>query len=202
VKAARIVGPTLFTSFARAESAAASQPSREPQELHSLYFMKDSGELVFYWRGELAGKDPLGEALECARTVWTSAAKPSLAPFIRAIATLKNKRGAAFLIECIQKGFGVDEKAMAVAALERLNGNEQAWTAEYRAGRNIFQRAMYARVKDAAGQAAEVAKWSKVFGPVTQPVLAGASAAAKLGQADPGLKEKLERAAEERRRKH
>jgi hypothetical protein len=155
----RVVGDTLFVSSTGG---------------HSLYVRKRDGKIVYYHEGVLAGKDPWAEVLELARERYRRAEKDSGANLYQAIgaaALLNDKRAAPFLIECLDKGYGLSEKWWAVAALETLNGDPRYWKA-MREGQpwdpaspdepteGMDENRVYKNL------AAEVRKWEKVFGKV------------------------------------
>lgn len=158
----RVVGSTLFVSSTGG---------------HSLYVRKGDGKIVYYHEGVLAGKAPWEEVLEAAREAYRREVKEGdarLSRYIGAAALLDEKRAAPFLIECLEKGYGLTERWWAVAALEHLNGNPepwkglgegQPWDPLGRPGEVDYDRVY-------KGLTAEVRKWEKVFGKVEKPLLA------------------------------
>jgi hypothetical protein len=132
---------------------------------HSFYMRKDSGELAFYDKSIMAGVDPIDEVLALGRANMNIKNKRrSLARFIYAAVILNDRRAIPFLIECVENGDGIPVKTMAVAALEKFNGNPEVWKPkDPKTGSVNFQMAPMSRVFPTENRQAEIAKWRKVF---------------------------------------
>lgn len=159
---------------------------------HTLYVLKETGEVVFYARAVLGGKDPWAEVMPYwledvanadsvvqrhrnaveARERGESIERPKSParfkhpnryPYIRAAALLEDQRAIPLLIECVGDGFGLQEKAAAVAALEKINGNATPWKEARHPGLFLGAIAMD-RVYPKENALAEQAKWRETFG--------------------------------------
>ncbi len=132
----------------------------------TLLLRRDTGEFIFRATGKLPAGDAFGQVaalLKLARV--TGGRFPHVERHIAALAALEDPRGAPLLIELIDEGFSPTQKALAVAALERLAGAatpwKQAWK-QYRADAGI-PRNLFLRVRNAERRAAEIRKWRKRF---------------------------------------
>jgi hypothetical protein len=160
----RVVGKTLFVLST---------------EGHSLYVRKSDGKIIFYHDKPLAGKSPWDEILVIAQRDYTEADPwkgTELSGYMASAALLEEKRAAPFLMECIEKGYGLTERWYAVAVLEHLNGNSVLWK-QLREGQPWDpvdeERGPWSidRVYPDAAARAEVQKWEKVFGKLGKPLL-------------------------------
>jgi hypothetical protein len=130
---------------------------------HSFFLMPDNGELVFYDDSSLPGKDPVGEILALGRKVMAGKGSrkiPCLSRFIQALVTLEDKRAIPFLIDSVDKGFGLTEKASAVAGLEKFNGNSRLWPPR---GGPEWMGSLMGRVYPGKAVKAEQEKWRRIF---------------------------------------
>ena len=133
----------------------------------TLLLRRDTGEFVF----RAVGKLPEGDAFEQVAALLklarvTGGRFPHVERHIAALAALEDPRGAPLLIALIDEGFSPTQKALAVAALERLAGEAKLWRAawsEYRAAGGV-PRELFLRVRNAQLRTAEVRKWRKRFG--------------------------------------
>lgn len=132
---------------------------------HSFYTHKDTGEIAFYDKTTLPGKAPLDEILTLGRENMATVGKQrSLQRYIVAAVVLNDRRAIPFLIDCIDKGFGLQTKASAVAALEKFNGNPDLWAPKNpRPGEMHLHWVGMNRVYPDENRQAEMAKWRKVF---------------------------------------
>jgi len=132
---------------------------------HSFYIRKDSGEVVFYEKSILPGKDPADEVITLGRERMLIAPNHrSLARFITAVAMLDDRRAITFLIDCIEAGDGLPTKAMAIAALEKFNGNPLLWSPEDpKPGQGHLHWVGMDRVYPNENRAREIARWKEVF---------------------------------------
>lgn len=132
---------------------------------HSIYVRKDTGEIVFYDKSVLPGKNPVDEILTLGReNMAIDGPRRSLSRFITAAVVLNDRRAIPFLIDCVEKGFGLPEKAMAIAALEKFNGNPEFWKPKNpKPGEMHLRWVGMGRVYPNENRQAEIAKWRKVF---------------------------------------
>jgi hypothetical protein len=132
---------------------------------HSIYVRKDTGEVAFYNKSILPGKDPVDEIVTLGReNMALDGPRRSLSRFITAEVVLNDRRAIPFLIDCVEKGFGLPEKAMAVAALEKFNGNPEFWKPKNsKPGENHLHWVGMWRVYPNENRKAEIGKWRKVF---------------------------------------
>jgi hypothetical protein len=132
---------------------------------HSVYIRKDTGEVAFYDKSVLPGNDPMQEILELGRANMAfNDKRRSLAPFIYAAVVLDDRRSIPFLIDCIGQGDGIPVRAMAIAALERFNGNPDLWEPKTnKPGTTRHQWVPTDRIFPRERSDAEIAKWREVF---------------------------------------
>jgi hypothetical protein len=132
---------------------------------HSFYVRKDTGEVAFYDKSVLPGKDSMDEILTLGReNMALEGKRRSLSRFIIAAVVLNDRRSIPFLIDCVEKGFGLPEKAMAIAALEKFNGNSELWEPKNPTpGHNHLHWVGMDRVYPNENRQAEIAKWRQVF---------------------------------------
>ena len=132
---------------------------------HSFYIRKDTGEVAFYDKTVLPGNDPMKEVLENGRdNMAIDGRRRSLARFITAAVVLNDRRAIPFLIDCIDKGDGLQVKAMAVGALEKFNGNPDLWAPKNpKPGQMHLHWVGTKRVYPNENRQAEIARWRKVF---------------------------------------
>jgi hypothetical protein len=90
--------------------------------------------------------------------------RKSLARFIYASVILDDRRSIPFLIDCIEKGDMVPVKSMAVAALEKFNGNPEYWKPiDPKTGTVNWAMVPWSRVMNADQRKLETEHWRKVF---------------------------------------
>jgi hypothetical protein len=132
---------------------------------HSIYVRKDTGEIAFYDKSILPGQDPVDEILTLGReNMALDGPRRSLSRFITAAVVLNDRRAIPFLFDCVEKGFGLPEKAMAVAALEKFNGNPEFWKPKnQKPGKMHLHWVGMGRVYPNENRQAEIAKWRKAF---------------------------------------
>jgi hypothetical protein len=132
---------------------------------HSFYVLRDSGTFAFYDKSIMPGIDPVGEVLKLGRHNMKFMDKRSrLEKFITASVVLDDRRTIPFLIDCIEKGFGLQPRAMAIAALEKFNGNPDLWDPKNpKPGSNPLGVVGMNRVYPNENRDAEIAKWREVF---------------------------------------
>lgn len=147
-KSIQVVGKTLFVTTTSE---------------HSFYCKKSDGELLFYAVEEvLAGKDPCAEILALGRKLKkrddVMDFQDSMPRVIEGLVELQDKRGIPFLIECID----TSERAMAIAGLEKFNGEPWYWDAHPARPGPHAQGVETARLS-LEGLRAEKAKWRNTF---------------------------------------
>jgi len=132
---------------------------------HSFYIVKDTGEIVFYEKSILPGKDPIGEVVTLGRrNMLLEVPHRSLARYITGIVLLDDRRAIPFLIDCVEAGDGLPTKAMAIAALEKFNGNPLLWAPEdWKPGDSHLGWVGMDRVYPDENRDAEIARWKEVF---------------------------------------
>jgi hypothetical protein len=132
---------------------------------HSIYIRKATGEIAFYNKSVLPGKDPMDEILTLGReNMAVDGPRRSLTRFITAAVVLDDRRAIPFLIDCVEKGFGLPEKAMAIAALEKFNGNPEFWKPKNpEPGETHLHWVGMGRVYPNEKRQVEIARWRKVF---------------------------------------
>ena len=96
---------------------------------HAYSVKKADGEWVFHHTEELVGHSLVDEIIELAidEVAKTNDGHYRLHKHIAALAALEDECAAPLLIECVHKGAGYPEKAMAVAALQRILGDKAGW---------------------------------------------------------------------------
>ncbi|MEX2318159.1 MAG: hypothetical protein WD669_13455 [Pirellulales bacterium] len=133
---------------------------------HAYYILKETGELVLYDATAMAGNDPSDDLLKAwkdnlART-YAERQKVGFFRFIRAAVLLNERRAIPLLIECIDKGEGLEEKCAAIAALEKFNGRPEFWVAKPGPS-SFFKKVGMDRVFPAEAMKAEREKWEVIF---------------------------------------
>lgn len=84
-------------------------------------------------------------------------------PFIRAAALLEDRRSIPKLIDLVGNGFGLQQRAAAIAALEKINGDATAWNEAKHPGLFLGPVSMD-RVYPKQNGIAEQEKWRAIFG--------------------------------------
>lgn len=135
---------------------------------HSLYVMKDTGEILLYDSSVMSGKNPSDDVLALRESdmglSFAEREKRGFFRFIKAAVLLDEKRSIPLMIRCVEDGFGLDEKCAAVAALEKFNGNPDLWPANFPLPPSYFlNRVGMNRVFPARNAKAEREKWENVF---------------------------------------
>jgi hypothetical protein len=130
---------------------------------HCFYCNKSDGELLFYAVEEvLAGKDPCMEILQLGRKLKDRDAlkdfQDSMERVIEGLVELEDKRAIPFLIECID----TTARTMALAGLEKLNGEPWYWDAHTPRPGPHAQGIERERLTP-EGHRAEREKWRKAF---------------------------------------
>lgn len=135
---------------------------------YSLYLLKDTGAFLTQHTGILGGVDPVAESVTAGREAAKLWAKDNMgrpmANYYQTGVVLKDKRVIPFLIDSIELGFGLHDKMLAIAGLEKFNGNPAPWQLSYRTGGNqLYKEIGMRRVLPDAARQAETAKWQEVF---------------------------------------
>lgn len=132
---------------------------------HSFYVLKDTGKIVFYDKAVLLGQDPMKEILDLGRlNMEFDDKRQSLPRYIYAAVTLNDRRSIPFLIDCIKQGRSFTEMAMAIAALEKFNGNPDFWSPKAGEPGAVFYHSVSRdRIWRKEHRDAEIAKWREVF---------------------------------------
>lgn len=130
---------------------------------HSFYILRDTGAFVFYEESIMPGNDPIAEVLKLGReNMKFTDRRRRLERFITACVVLDDRRAIPFLIDCIENGNSLQPIAMAIAALEKFNGNPNLWSPKNpKAGSSpLMIVGMDRAEKD---RDSEIAKWREVF---------------------------------------
>lgn len=135
---------------------------------YSHYFLKDTGAPLTQHTALLGGVDPVGETIEAgvalAKLPFKKRVGQPLFNFYQTGVVLEDRRVIPLLIESIDLGFGLPDKMMAIAGLEKFNGNADAWKSSYKVrGNAIYKSVGMSRVIPAAANKAECDRWREVF---------------------------------------
>jgi hypothetical protein len=135
---------------------------------YSTYFMKDTGAILTQHAGLLGGIDPVAETIAAGREVMALTLRERtgrpLANYYQTGVVLNDRRVIPFLIDSIELGFGLPDKMLAIAGLEKFNGSLGPWKTCYRArGNGLYKEIGMARVFPETARQAETERWREVF---------------------------------------
>lgn len=135
---------------------------------YSLYALKNTGALLTQHTALLGGVDPVGETIDAgvalAKLPFEKRVGEPLVNFYQTGVVLEDRRVIPFLIESVNFGFGLPDKMMAIAGLEKFNGNADAWKSSYKVkGNAIYKSVDMSRVFPAAANKVECDRWREVF---------------------------------------
>ncbi len=135
---------------------------------YSLYLLKDTGALLTQHIGLLGGADPVGETIAAGvaltKLPFDERVGRPLFNYYQTGVVLNDRRVIPFLIESVDLGFGLPDKMLAVAGLEKFNGDSDAWNSGYKMrGNALYKSIGMARVSPEAANKAERDRWREIF---------------------------------------
>ena len=134
----------------------------------SFYVLRDTGEFLFFHGSVMAGGNPADDI----RSIWQKELgmtfrereKRGYRRFINAAVKLEDKNSIPLLIATIDNGQGLEEKCAAIAALEKFNGNKNAWPEPLPRDPSYFMRTIgMRRAYPDENRKSEIEKWKKIF---------------------------------------
>jgi hypothetical protein len=135
---------------------------------YSLYLLKENGGLLIHHNKLLGGQDPVAETIaagrEAAKLPYGKMPDRILCRYYQTAVELNDRRVIPLLIDSVELGMGIDDKMLAVAALEKFNGKPEAWEPLYKKSRkSLYKSIGMSRVFPDAANKAECDRWRKVF---------------------------------------
>lgn len=105
-------------------------PSRAARTVeHSLLFRRSDGQVIVHCPAKVDVTDPFPDVQDAAiGEINASPNAPVMQRYVRALAELENAKAARLLVEIMLKAPDRTTAAMAVAALERIDGDGKLWS--------------------------------------------------------------------------
>jgi hypothetical protein len=131
--------------------------------------LKDTGALLTQHTALLGGVDPVAETIAAgvalSKLPFNQRAGQPLVNYYQTGVVLNDRRAIPFLIESVDLGFGLPDKMMAIAGLEKFNGDSDAWKSAYKmpGGSALYKSIGMSRVFPAEANKVECDRWRKIF---------------------------------------